>query len=185
MKQLAAALGEQLEAGARTKSFNELGAMFFSHQIRRLSDVLSERVSVRALREILEAATLDPLPEAERALVEVIRARLARPLSHSLCTDGVLRAHALDPMIEEAIRDGLGPDGEPALDPELARDVLEAVRRGVSEAGAGSVLLTQPDVRAALRRLVAPELPDLPVLSYRELDPQIQVERLGLIRPGS
>ena len=147
--------------------------------------LLSERVSVRALREILEAATLDPLPEAERALVEVIRARLARPLSHSLCTDGVLRAHALDPMIEEAIRDGLGPDGEPALDPELARDVLEAVRRGVSEAGAGSVLLTQPDVRAALRRLVAPELPDLPVLSYRELDPQIQVERLGLIRPGS
>lgn len=148
-----------------------------------LRALLAERVSVRALREILEAATLDPLPDSERALVETIRGRLARPLSHSLCRDGVLRALPVDPMIEESLRDALGPDGEAALDPEFARDVLDAVRRRVAEAGDGAVVLTQPDVRAPLRRLLAPELPDLPVLSYRELDPQIQVERLAAITP--
>ncbi len=148
-----------------------------------LRALLAERVSVRPLREILEALGQDPLPAREGELVEVVRARLARQLTHALVReDGALGVLALDPMIEDALRDARGKDGEPAVDPELARDVLEAVRRALEEAEGRPVVVTQPDVRSALRRLLAPELPDLAILSYRELDPAVQVRRLGVVR---
>ncbi len=88
-----------------------------------LRALAAEGVSVRPLREILEALAVDPIPDREAALVEVVRARLARNLTHALVRDdGALGVLALDPLLEEAVRDGLGPDGQPALDPELARD---------------------------------------------------------------
>ena len=150
-----------------------------------LRALLAERVGVRPLREILEALAVDPLPEGDGALLEVVRARLARQLTHALVeADGALGVLAVDPVIEEALRDGLLPDGEAAIDPELARDVLAAVRRALADAGGRPVLVTQPDVRRALRRLLAPELPDVAILSYRELDPSVQVRRLGVVRPS-
>lgn len=149
-----------------------------------LRALLAERVSVRPLREILEALGQDPLPAREGELIELVRARLARQLTHALVRDdGALGVLALDPMIEEALRDAQRGDGEAAVDPELARDVLEAVRRALEEAEGLPVVVTQPDVRSALRRLLAPELPDVAILSYRELDPAVQVRRLGVVRP--
>jgi flagellar biosynthesis component FlhA len=38
-------------------------------------------------------------------------------------------------------------------------------------------------VRSALRRLIAAELPEVAILSHRELDPTVQVRRLGVIAP--
>ena len=156
--------------------------------LTRLTGILralaAERVSVRPLRELLEALAIDPLPDSDAALVELVRARLARQITHALLSGDTLAMLAIDPMIEDALRDGLRPDGETALDPALARDVTSAVRRALEDgSGQRAVLVTQPDVRSALRRLLAPELPDLPVLSYRELDPRVQVRHLGVVSP--
>jgi type III secretion protein V len=146
-----------------------------------LRALLSERVSVRPLREILEALALDPLPPSDAALVETIRARLARQLTHALRGDRpTLDVVALDPLLEEGLRSGLRPERDAALDPELVRDLLGAVERALPEAG---VIVTQPDVRSALRRVLAPSRPDVAVVSYRELDPSVQVRRLGVVSP--
>ncbi|HJL19419.1 MAG TPA: flagellar biosynthesis protein FlhA [Sandaracinaceae bacterium LLY-WYZ-13_1] len=147
-----------------------------------LRGLVEEGVSIRSLREILEAASLEPLPDDELALIETVRARLARPITHALVDDdGVLRAHAVDPEVEEAVREA-SAGGALALDPELARDVVASVR-AAAEPG-GTVVLTQPDVRRPLRQLLATELPNVPVLSYRELDPEVRLERIGVIGPG-
>jgi type III secretion protein V len=150
-----------------------------------LRGLLAEGVSIRALREILEAASHDPLPESEAALLETVRQRLGRPITHALLDDdGVLRAHALDPAVEEALRDATTAAGQIALEPDLARDVVEAVREVAASAERPrTVVLTQPDVRGPLRRLLAPELPEVTVLSYRELDPEVRLERLGVVAP--
>lgn len=144
----------------------------------------SERVSIRPLREILEALAVDPLPEKDAALVELVRMRLARQITHGLMTDGALAMLGVDPMIEDALRDALGPDGSASPDPELSRDVVEATRRALDERKEpGIVVVTHPDVRRALRQVLATELPDVAVLSYRELDPQAPVRRLGVVAP--
>jgi type III secretion protein V len=147
-----------------------------------LRALLAENVSIRPMREILEALGRDPLPARDAALVDTIRERLAKQLTHGLVReDGVLSVFALDPAIEESIRDGLRPDGEVAIDPELARDVADAVKKSFEDKEGRPILLTQPDVRAALRKLLAAELPQVTILSYRELDPKVQVQRLGVV----
>jgi len=49
------------------------------------------------------------------------------------------------------------------------------------------VLLSSPDVRRALRVLVAPRFPRLPVLSYEELPPEQPVRPVGrlALAPGA
>ncbi|MCB9592213.1 MAG: FHIPEP family type III secretion protein [Sandaracinaceae bacterium] len=138
-----------------------------------LEALVAERVSIGSLREILEAASRDPLPEGDE-LVEVIRQRLARPITHALMGDeATLRVRPVDPLIEDALRDS-------PLDPELANDIIAAIR-GLAEPEA--VLLTQPDVRRALFRLLASELPGITVLSYPEVDPEASIERLAMVSP--
>ncbi len=149
-----------------------------------LRALVAERVSVRPLREILEALATDPLPSGDAALVEAVRTRLARQLTHDLLGDRAeLEVLALDPLLEDGLRSGLRGDRELAVDPDLARDLVDAVQRTLTEAGRAVVLVTQPDVRAALRSVLAPTLPELPVVSYRELDPAVQIRRLGVIAP--
>jgi len=77
-----------------------------------------------------------------------------------------------------------------ALPPDQAQDIVDAVRRATGvESGARAVLVTQPDVRRHLRKLLASELPEVAVLSYPELAPDVQIVRrapvrIGLDRPG-
>jgi type III secretion protein V len=147
-----------------------------------LRALLSERVSIRPLREILEALATDPLPATHAALVEVIRVRLAPALTHAFASaDGTLRFFGVDPFVEETLRKAPRDDLGPVLAPDLARDLRAAVARAVEGAGRTPVLLTQPDIRAALRAALLPELAHVVVLSYRELDPSARVERLGVI----
>ncbi|MGE3629755.1 MAG: flagellar biosynthesis protein FlhA [Sandaracinaceae bacterium] len=142
-----------------------------------LRGLLAERVSVRPLREILEAIGASADHDDDDALLTEVRRRLARPLTHTYARDGALSAHPLDPMIEEVLR-----EPQRALAPDLADELLAALRRAY-EAHPDAVVVTQPDVRLKLRRLTAPELPELPILSYAELDPEVRVTRLDTVSP--
>ncbi len=147
-----------------------------------LRGLLAERVSVRPLREILEAVAAGPRPDDEDALLTAVRRRLARPLTHAHLKDGALKARPLDPLIEDALRDAAVAGAAPALEPSLAEEILASVREAHA-ADPEAVLVTQPDVRLGLARLVRGELPDLAILSYPELDPEVEITRLEAVRP--
>ncbi len=153
--------------------------------LRRLAD---EGVSVRPLREILEALAVHAPHERDPVeLTELVRAALRRAITHRHERDGVVRAHVVDPAVEEAVREGIRrtPTGSYlAMAPALARDVIDAARALVPapEAG-GLVLLCQADVRRYVRRLLESELPDVTVLSYAELAPGVLVEPHGRLAP--
>ncbi len=155
-----------------------------------LTDVLrrlvEEGVSIRPLREILEAlATYAPNEKDPMTLTELVRGALKRQLTHQHAEGGVLSVHLLDPLIEETVRDSIqrtATGAYLAMPPDMAKDVISAVRRDCfGEPGARAVLLTQPDVRRFLRRLVEVDLPDATVLSYQELAPEVTVQPLGRI----
>jgi type III secretion protein V len=154
--------------------------------LRRL---VEERISVRDLRAILEAlATVASFEKDPLNLTEFVRAQLRRPITFRLTRGaGHLGVHLLDPSIEDAIRRAVTrtPSGAfLTLAPAASRDVIEAVRRAVKEGaahaeGAAPVVLTQPDIRRFVRKLLEAEMPDLTVVSFAELLPEVSLRPLA------
>jgi type III secretory pathway component EscV len=90
----------------------------------------------------------------------------------------------LDLEAEEAVRGALRPAGEGmvlALEPDLADALLASVDREV-EAHKSPIILTAPELRRHVRRIIEGEHPRLPVLAYPELAADVEVEQVGTIR---
>jgi type III secretion protein V len=177
---------DQLEASAPAlvrEATRQLPAPLLAEVLRRL---VEEGVSVRPLRTILEALLEAGAQRGPAALAEVARRALARHIGHRCAGDGPLPALLLDPGAEAVVREGLA--GETlALDPAVAARLLESLADELRRHDAPPVLLASPDVRRALRGLVAPRFPRISVLAYEELPPELPVRpigRLGL-SPGA
>ncbi|HMI93162.1 MAG TPA: flagellar biosynthesis protein FlhA, partial [Polyangiales bacterium] len=152
--------------------------------LRRL---LAEGVSIRPRERILEAlAAVAAVSGDAGALTERVRARLQRQITHAASRDGVLALHALDPLIEDALRDAASSGGGAlALPPDQARDIVAAVRALAQQTPARpTVLVSQADVRRHLRKLLEVELPEVRVLSYAEVAPDASVAQLPRVRIG-
>ncbi len=161
-----------------------------------LADVLKrlveEGVSLRNMKDILGAlAEWGPSERDPVALTEHVRAALRRAITYRhVSPEGVLSAYLLDPPIEEAVREAIHKTATGsylALEPQLSRDILDAVGRAVADAPDDlgeprPVILTSPDIRRYVRRLVETEHPSVAVLAYPELAPEAQVQALGRIR---
>jgi type III secretion protein V len=157
-----------------------------------LADVLrrlvEERVGIRDLRAILEAlATMVPTEKDPLALSEHVRTNLRRPITFRL-TGGAdhLAVYLLDPLIEDTVRRAVTrtPGGAfLALPPASARDLVASVARAFDESppphGAPRVVLTQPDIRRFVRKLLDGRFPDAEVVSFAELLPELALRPLA------
>jgi len=185
--QEAQALLDALEPSAPAlvrEAGRQLPPALLAEVLRRL---VEEGVSIRPLRTVLEAMLeAGGAPRGAAALVDASRRALRRHIGHRFAGGGPMRALLVDPAAEQTLREGLGGEGL-ALDPALAVALLDRLDAEVRAAGREAVLLASPDVRRALRALVAPRFPRLPVLAYEELPPELAVRpvgRLALPSPG-
>jgi type III secretion protein V len=154
----------------------QLPPALLAEVLRRL---LEEGVPIRPLRAVLEAL-LEAGGGARGAgpLTATARRALRRHIGHRVAGGGPLLALLLDPAAERAVRDSLL--GElPALDPGQAALLLEGLARAIDGAGGAPILLVSGDVRRAVKLLVAPRFPRLPVLAYDELPPEQPVRPVG------
>jgi type III secretion protein V len=161
--------------------------VLFTDIARRL---VEEGISLRNLRDILGAlAEWAPHESDPVVLTEHVRAALRRSITHRHAGDaGALAAYLLDPLIEDAVRDAIHktPAGSYlALEPQLSRDIVAAVGRTVGPGTRGAVLLTNPEIRRYVRRLIETEHPELAVLSFQELAPDAQIRPVGRISVGA
>ncbi|MEW6435098.1 MAG: type III secretion system export apparatus subunit SctV [Myxococcota bacterium] len=139
-----------------------------------LKRLLQEQVSIRNLKAILDALVA-PTTEGDAAqLAERCRSALARQISFQYASTGSLYAYLVDPAVEETLRQA-GPAA--AIDPMDAGAILEGVKRVARQGKA--VLLSSPDVRRVLRRLLEGAFPEVAVLTFTELDPELQVRPVG------
>jgi flagellar biosynthesis protein FlhA len=160
---------------------------------RVLQALLQEGVSIRDLGAVLEAIgdkarlTRDPAMLAEYA-----RQALGRTIVMPyLDAEGILRAIALDPLLEQEIAEALvqTADGEfLAMDPARAARLVDVCTDRVDHAlarGGRPVLLCSARVRRHLRRLTDQRLPQLAVCSYNEIVTGVSVETVGIIDAAS
>ena len=154
--------------------------------LRRL---LEERVSVRDLRAILEAlATVAATEKDPLTLAEFVRAHLRRPITYRLTRGAAhLGVLLLDPTLEDTIRRAITrtPSGAfLSLPPLAARDVIAAIKRAATDGRANApdvphVILTQPDIRRFVRKLMEPELAGVQVVSFAELLPEVALKPMA------
>jgi type III secretion protein V len=157
--------------------------------MRRL---VEEGVSVRDLRGVLEALSSVAATEKDPlALAEYVRGQLRRAITFRL-TAGVAQLDVVlvDPILEETVRRAITRTAAGAfltLAPQAARDVIGALRVAIAAAGtseAPAVVLTQPDIRRFVRKLIETELPDVWVVSFAELLPEVALKPIARAVPA-
>jgi flagellar biosynthesis protein FlhA len=156
-----------------------------------LQQLLREQVSIRDLGTILEALIdAATLTKNTVLLVEAARQALARALVRPLLTpEGRLRVFALDGNLEEELSRAFSPQAPvttqtQALQPPLARRILDALRRVLGEQAGmvNAVLLCPTPARFHLKRLLEPFLPKMVVLSPGEIPPMVTVQTVATLR---
>jgi flagellar biosynthesis protein FlhA len=155
---------------------------------RVLCGLLEEGVAIRNLVRVIEAVTEQArqLKEPE-AMLEAARRALGPAITAMYAKDGTLPIMSLDPRFERQLADAVRP-GEGgtvlAIDPDVVDALIRevgAIARQSEEHNRDAVLICASRLRPSLRRLLAPALPRLGVLSVNELGPQVKIERIGVI----
>lgn len=156
---------------------------------RVLQGLLAEGVAIRDLSAILEAIGDKARVTRDTGLLtEYARQALGRAITAPHLDEEMrLRAITLDPAIEQEVATSISQTSEGeylAMEPSRAQAIVASLRTQVEHAsarGARPVLLCSARVRRHLRRLVAQAQPHLPVCSYNEIAPGIDVETIGVI----
>lgn len=149
-----------------------------------LSDQFGQnRATVEQLMLLEMAAQIRPLTDP-RVLTEVVRRALGRQLCAALASDDqTLDVVMLDASVEGLIMNGVQTNAQGQnlyLEP-AQKDTL--VARLVAQCGHMDVpvVLCEPRIRPFIKDLVQRELPHLHVLSFAEIHPQFQVQRVGTV----
>lgn len=141
-----------------------------------LQRLLSERISVRNLKLIMEVLALWAPKEREVLnLVELVRTAMARYICHKFTDGNELRVVMLSPELEDIVRKGIRQTSGGAflnLEPEAAERLMDIFMLGLDDltiAYKDLVLLTSADIRRFVRKFLEGKFPDLDVMSYEEV----------------
>ena len=165
------------------------GTISLGELVRVVRLVLKEGLSIRDFRSILEGVG-DAAPRSKDTgfLVEQVRRRLARQITSRVSdAKGVVHALTLDRNTEELLRKSLGQsEGEATLAPDVATakrfvSNLEAHAANFAASGRPTTLVTSPDLRRPIYDFASRFIPDLWVVTARELVSGTQVEPAGTI----
>ncbi|WP_416731515.1 flagellar biosynthesis protein FlhA [Fictibacillus sp. JL2B1089] len=154
-----------------------------------LSKLLRERISIRNLAVIFETlADFAKMTKDTDLLTEYVRQGLSRQISKSYTNENEpLHVITLGGSVEKKIADAVQQTEHGnylSLDPEDSQVIFDSI---TSELESGRsfdqsiVLLCSPAVRMYVRQLIERYLPDVAVLSYNELEPELEVKSVGVV----
>ena len=184
-RQDVADLIEQLrtaEPAVVTELIPDLATVGQVHQALR--QLLDEGLSIRDLPAILEALTDGLRLSSQLAqAVEYVRMTQAEAICERLCgEDRTIRAASISPALERTIEECLvqTPEGPLcALPPDTATALMQqltAFIQRMGQQGHEAVVLTAPQARPHVRSAIARNHPQVRVISYAELAPQVGIE---------
>jgi type III secretion protein V len=161
--------------------------------LQKISEIfqrlVSEDISIRNLRSILESLVEWGQKEKDTVLLtEYVRGTLKRHISYKYSNGlNILPAYLLDQSIEETIREGIRQTSSGAylaLDPSVTSSFTNKVKEEVGDIRHIShkpVLVVSMDIRRYVRKLLELDLYDMPILSYQELTPEINIQPINRI----
>ncbi|MDQ7039162.1 MAG: flagellar biosynthesis protein FlhA [Aquificota bacterium] len=152
---------------------------------RVLQNLLREGIPVNDLLTILEtlADYIDQTKDPD-LLTEYVRQNLSKRITRMYLTDGTLYAIALSPKVEAKLMHLINEGKEDEFIDLILNRLLNKISREMEkfvQFRAQPVLLTSGNLRRYVRRAIEPYLHQLAVLSYNELEKQVNMKILGLI----
>ena len=149
-----------------------------------LQNLLTERVSIRDMRTIIETlAEHAPVQSDPQELTSVVRVALGRAITQQWFPgNGEVQVIGLDTTLERLLLQALQGGG--GLEPGLADRLLEQAQAALQRQemlGAPPVLLVNHPLRALLARFLRRNLPQLVVLSNMELTDNRQIRMTATI----
>jgi flagellar biosynthesis protein FlhA len=154
-----------------------------------LSKLLREKISVRDLVSIMETlADYGSYTKDPEILTEYVRQALSRQITQQYTSIGdSLKVITVGPSVEKKIADSVQQSDQGsylALDPSSSQMIYHRVSEQVSkliQSGQQPVILTSPTIRMYLRQLLERTMQDIPVLSYSELEPSVEIQSVGVV----
>jgi type III secretion protein V len=158
----------------------------FTEVLQRL---VQEGISIRDIKSILDAlGEWGRIEKDPVMLTEYVRSSLKRYISFRYTTGReTLYVYLLDPEIEDIINSAIRRTSTGSflsLDPALAHDILDALRREIlnrAPTAQKPIVITDMELRRFVRKMFELEFPEVAVLSYQELAPNLNVQPLARI----
>ena len=154
-----------------------------------LANLLHERISIRDMSTILEVlADYGTATKDTDILTEYVRHAMARHITQQNVQNGILPCITLDPAIENKIAGSVQRTEHGSyvsLDPDSMQKLLTALQeelRKLTDQGYQPIVLTSPTVRPYFRNLVERSIPGLIVLSHAEIEQNVEIQILGVVR---
>ena len=154
-----------------------------------MARLLRENVSVRNLPIIFETlADYSKLSSDTDILTEYVRQALARQItSQFVNAQQALKVITVSGKVEKLVADSIQQTDHGnylAMDPQESQFVLEAIAKEVERVSfmeQSPLILCSPGVRMYLRQLTERYFPQIPILSYNELDAAVEIQSVGVV----
>jgi len=153
-----------------------------------LANLLREGISIRNLLIILETLADHALMNKDvNILTEYVRQALSRHITSTYITEKFARVVTLDQNLEATLMESIQQtDGGSymSLPPDISQSLLNnlAVQiQNLLSLGEQPIVVTAPIVRFYFKRLTEQMIPDLIVLSYNEIEPDVQIQSVGMV----
>lgn len=154
-----------------------------------LAKLLKEKVSIRDLVTIFETlADYGQYTKDPDVLTEYVRQALSRQITNQFVRPGEpLRVISISPKVEKKIADSVQQTDQGsylAIDPGSSQLIYQKVSEQINrmtEMGQQPVLLSSPTIRMYLRQLLERTMQDIPVISYSELEPHVEIQSIGVV----
>ncbi len=154
-----------------------------------LQNLLKEGISIRDLLSIFE--TLADYASTTRdtdILTEYVRQSLKRAISSKyFLQNETTSVVTLDPKLEQEIMASVKQTEQGAylnLDPEKTKAIIASVEKEAQKLenlGKNPIIITSPIVRMYFKRLTEDYFKDLIVVSYNEVDSNVQLQSVGMV----
>ncbi|WP_025691008.1 flagellar biosynthesis protein FlhA [Paenibacillus zanthoxyli] len=154
-----------------------------------LAKLLREKISIRDLVTIFETlADYGTYTKDPDVLTEYVRQSLSRQITQQFSQSGeTLKVITVGPTLEKKIAESVQQSEHGsylALDPVSTQTVYQRLMEQINrllQSGQQPIVLTSPTIRMYLRQVIERTMQDIPVLSYSELEPNIEIQSVGVV----
>ncbi len=154
-----------------------------------LAKLLKENVSIRNLPVIFETlADFGKITSDTDVLGEYVRQALARQITLQFSSQNeTLKVATLSGKIEKTIADAIQQTEHGnylSVDPTISQRILESIAAQVEQFSMVEqtpIILCSPAVRMYVRQLTERYFPKVPILSYNELEANVEVQSVGVV----
>ncbi|MEC5271455.1 flagellar biosynthesis protein FlhA [Caldifermentibacillus hisashii] len=154
-----------------------------------LAKLLKELVSIRNLPVIFETlADFSKVTTDPEILAEYVRQALAKQITNQYIQENnPLKVITLSGQVEKLIADHVQQTEHGnylALNPSTSQAILENIRKQIEQMqlyNQTPIILCSPAIRMYVRELTERYFPQVPILSYNELDANIEIQSVGVV----